>query len=167
MTKNTKQEIIKKVGNKIAKSIMPECEINWNPDKNYRGFTWDGQTLNCSERDPIYGVHDVVHMMFASKRRLKMPEFGLGDDPAGCYHEEECHMAVSPSYAQTEEEKVCNFQICLILYYLGPKEARMIADHLSVYNPPPVHTIKSYKKFDFLPTDFVSKVLEMRKDPWK
>jgi len=139
---------------KLVRSVDPSFSIDWSGTP--KGYTWDGSgRLEVTTTHFPQALHDVAHVLLASKRRLRVPEFGLGDDPSNGSYMIRAPMTVSNEYAQREEEVVCRLHIALVAYLEGGAKALVIADFLSSPLPPPRSVRAFARTLPVLPSDFV------------
>jgi len=71
-----------------------------------KGYVFDGKTIalydyNTVARYDTHVIHDIAHYVVASRRRRKLPEFGLGSSPDITRFRGK--LVVSPKFAQKEE----------------------------------------------------------------
>lgn len=124
----------------------------------WSNYTWDGSgVLRMSEGRDLLAIHDVAHALLAPKRRLRLPEFGLGPDPSN-HSDAKCH--VSPKNAQREEDHTCWLHWTLAGYLYGRDGAKEIVDYLSLENVPPLDAVEEFRDRFTLPSDYFEKVLQ-------
>lgn len=158
---------IQELAESCVRAVNPKFTIVWKEQGTGRGtsYTWDGSgVLRMSEADPLLAIHDVAHVMLCSKRRLKLPEFGLGADPANPLLKNGKHArcVVRDAFAYREEQKACDLHWALAAYCLGVKGAKRIESYLNTETPDYDVISKMKEVHSGLPDDFVDTVLRVR-----
>lgn len=162
-----KKMTLRQLATACIKAIDPSYTIKWQRKntKAMTSFTWDGTgVLRMSESDPLLAIHDVAHVMLATKRRRKLPEFGLGEDPS---NNSDCvaRQVVSDVEAQDEELQTCSLHWAMGAYLQGKKGADEISDYLSIKEPPSTReVVDMQQRHGGLPLDFSSVVLSVRRE---
>ncbi len=75
------------------------------------GYSWDGRRLRPTGLTLESQIHEVAHLLLASKERLALPEFGLGPDP---YRRNEPPCVLPAAEADREELDACDMQLLLV-----------------------------------------------------
>lgn len=77
-------------------------------------FTWNGRHLHPSGETLESQIHDVAHVLIASKSRRQLPECGLGPDP---YRPSDAPRTIADNVCYDEEGLACALQaaLCLML----------------------------------------------------
>lgn len=162
-TAKTADEQMKALALKLLRAVDKNYSIDWEPAGT--GYTWDGTGyLHMSEKAPAFAVHDVCHVLLASPSRRKLPEFGLGADPANSRkYPADARMVVSDDSAQEEENKTCALHWMLVAYVYGFETATDVYQHLSMWGHiPSAQAVRGARRHKGMPADFVDKVLEVR-----
>lgn len=163
---------IKTFANKCIKAIDPSYSIVWRQYGAGKGitypegtYTWDGTgVLRMSEYNELRAIHDIAHIMLASKKRRKMPEFGLGPDPSGDYSDKQT-FSVAVKNPLDEELKACDLHWAMGAYLRGKKGALEVMEYvcIEISNIPNKQQIQRMARHKGLPKNFVPTVLKVRK----
>lgn len=89
---------------KIAKELAKYFSIPIN-EENVSDHNWDGKAIYLENLyDYSHLIHEIAHWLVASKKRRKLPEFGLGD-PNGFGITGDNLLILTFKKAQAEEER--------------------------------------------------------------
>ena len=75
------------------------------------GYSWNGRHLRPTGLTLESQIHEIAHLLLASKERLALPEFGLGPDP---YRRNEPPCVLTAAEADREELDACDMQMLLV-----------------------------------------------------
>jgi hypothetical protein len=99
---------------------------------------------------------------FVSKRRLGLPEWGLGSDPAWPV---DVDRVLKYETARREEYHACNVHWCLVAYATGEYSmAAEVEDYLNMSSAPDPASIRKWAKIPYLPKSFEKRCLKVLSD---
>ena len=117
-----------------ATQLFDFYKIPWRRTRSLSSYeelppTWDGKYVNIDwkeEHDSVkeniaWSFHEVSHYLFAPEDSRKIPNYGLGTDPAGGGKSTIDSFYIRGGYAQSDEEACCILDIFLMSLH-GQKE---------------------------------------------
>lgn len=154
----------------VLRAVDPSYRVVWRltQPKRTSGWrrtpTWPGDgRLVMSERDLVRALHDLAHAMIAPAERRRLPEFGLGPDPANM--QDHTPRVVSMRAAKAEESLACELHWCLAAYLEGVDGVRDVEGYVDMDVPLTRMINDLGRRFArVLPPDFTRVVLAVRQD---